>query len=361
MAVVLPATDEEASHVMAAALLATLASAALALLVALPFHDALAVMLGNRDIAPWLPLVAASLVFINAYQILSYWTTRKGQYQRLAISRVSRAVAIAGANLTGGMLHAGASGLVAGAVTGQAVGAVTLAWQTLRDGTLRLRDVRWEGVRTAAHRHREFPLFAAPTSLLNSAATQAPVFLLTHAFGSRTAGQFSLTALVIAAPAALLASSVQQVYYQRIAALRSTRPELLRGYLLRTAGSLAAIAILPLLLLLALGPMLFTTVFGPEWRTAGEFARIVAFAAAINFVVSPVSSMLSVSGNITVGAAWKCVYFVTTVTALSIASRFSVRTFLGIYAVHQVVLYGVYFLLILRAASAVRARLSDSP
>jgi O-antigen/teichoic acid export membrane protein len=234
-----------------------------------------------------------------------------------------------------------------------------LAWQVWRDDGSLLAGITWGRIRSAAIRFREFALFAAPTSLLNSAAVQAPIFFLTHSFNPATTGQFSLAATVIAAPSALIATSVQQVYYQRIAALRNTHPDRLRDYLLRTSGYMAAIAVLPTVLLLGFGPFIFATVFGDEWRTAGEFARIVALAAAINFVVAPVSSMLSVSGNIKLGSVWKCAYFCTTIGTLSLASRLAIRPFLAVYAIHQIVLYGIYYALILRAASNVRGRPSD--
>jgi O-antigen/teichoic acid export membrane protein len=359
MAVVLPRRDDEAVNVMAAAILTTVGSALLIHIGAIAFGTHLALQLGNDAIGPWLPFVALSVVLINVFQVLSYWTNRKQRYDRLSFSRVSRALAVSGTNIGMGVMHVGAVGLVAGGIAGQGVGATTLAWQVWRDDGSLLAGITWGRIRSAAIRFREFALFAAPTSLLNSAAVQAPIFFLTHSFNPATTGQFSLAATVIAAPSALIATSVQQVYYQRIAALRNTHPDRLRDYLLRTSGHMAAIAVLPTVLLLGFGPFIFATVFGDEWRTAGEFARIVALAAAINFVVAPVSSMLSVSGNIKLGSVWKCAYFCTTIGTLSLASRLAIRPFLAVYAIHQIVLYGIYYALILRAASNVRGRPSD--
>lgn len=361
IAVVLPESDEEAVNVMGAAMLMTIGSAFVVLVVSFVCGRFLAERMGNPAIGAWLPLAALSILLINAYQILSYWTNRKQQYRRLSVSRVSRSLAISGTNVLLGVFRTGAAGLVAGTIVGQGAGAATLAWQVLREEHPSLAVLSWGRIRAAAVRYREFALFAAPTSLLNSAAAQAPIFFLTHSFDPATTGQFSLAAMIISGPSALLATSVQQVYYQRVALLQNSQPERLRAYLLRTAGYMTAIALIPLLILVTIGPSVFAIVFGEQWRAAGEYARIVAFASAINFVVAPVSSLLSVSGNIKVASAWKCVYFCTTVIVLSIASRYSVQTFLIIYAVHQVVLYAVYFGLILRAATRVVVGASIAP
>lgn len=59
---------------------------------------------------------------------------------------------------------------------------------------------------------------------------------------------------------------------------------------------LAALAVPLMGLLLAGGPWLFATVFGPDWRGAGELARSLAPYVALHFIASPLSVVLMAWG-----------------------------------------------------------------
>jgi O-antigen/teichoic acid export membrane protein len=65
----------------------------------------------------------------------------------------------------------------------------------------------------------------------------------------------------------------------------------------KTALGLAALAIPGLALIAALGPFVFVLVFGPRWRTAGEFVRIMAAPVALRLIASPVSAMYLIVGH----------------------------------------------------------------
>jgi len=57
---------------------------------------------------------------------------------------------------------------------------------------------------------------------------------------------------------------------------------------------LAQIAMPPALSLAVVGPDLFAWVFGPEWREAGVFARLMAPMLYFQFILSPISTVFSV-------------------------------------------------------------------
>jgi O-antigen/teichoic acid export membrane protein len=110
------------------------------------------------------------------------------------------------------------------------------------------------------------------------------------------------------------------------------------------------LSLVPLLTLLLFGPQLFAFLFGETWRTAGVYAQILAPAFAIRFIVSPVSTIFAVTGNLRLGSAWQVLYFFTTTIVLTVASKFDGKVFVLIYTIHELILISLYFSFILRSA-----------
>jgi O-antigen/teichoic acid export membrane protein len=58
---------------------------------------------------------------------------------------------------------------------------------------------------------------------------------------------------------------------------------------------LLIIAVIPFILLFFLAPFLFSFIFGPEWRVAGEYTQIMTVMFFLSFVVSPLSNMFIIA------------------------------------------------------------------
>jgi O-antigen/teichoic acid export membrane protein len=207
-----------------------------------------------------------------------------------------------------------------------------------------------------AKKYSDFPFFSAPTSLLDVLALQLPVLLLTKSSGPSVVGLFALSTRVIGVPLSLVGTCVGQVYYQWVADSERTDANL-RPYALKVAGYLGLMAAGPVLLAVVFAPVVFSIVFGNQWRTAGDYARILVFPLAARFIVSPLAVIMPASGNVRLNSAWKIIYFCSSAIVLYFASLSGPTAFLWIYCVLEMFLWGIYFVLILRVSGA--ARLSD--
>lgn len=115
LAILLPRQDKDALHITALATALSIAISALLFLVVLFFALPIAALLGDAALAPWLYWVPASTLLLGLYQSLNYWSNRKAQYKRLAISRTVQSGSAALAQLGIGYAGSGAVGLVGGA------------------------------------------------------------------------------------------------------------------------------------------------------------------------------------------------------------------------------------------------------
>ena len=349
-AAMLPARDEDALNLMAVGLAISFLASVAFLLAPWFFGGPIGALFGSDYIVTWLwyvPLVG----FIMAIQLVfSSWVNRKRQFKRQAASRVVEAVVAPAVSLGLGALAWGVGGLIAGLVGGK-VASTWMLGQSVKEGKKRGGlSIRVKTMIEQAHKYREFPLYLAPTSFLDILALQVPVLFLTRFFDPSVVGWFALTTRVIGAPLALVGTCVGQVYYQWIAEA-GRRNHDLRSYPVRVAAYLTIIVSGPLVVAVVFSPTLFSLAFGEQWRIAGEYARILVVPLAIKFIVSPLSATMPATGNIKLGSIWKIFYFSSTAVVLYIAAHFSAPTFLYIYGAHELVFYGLYFFLILKASA----------
>jgi O-antigen/teichoic acid export membrane protein len=229
-----------------------------------------------------------------------------------------------------------------------------MGWQVWKNENRKIKNVTCINMIEKAKKYREFPIYAAPASLLDAVSLQAPLLVLSYFYNAEYVGLFSLTIRVLAMPATLIGTAVGRVYHQRIAEARNSEPERLRSLILKSAKYLGLVVSGPVLVLVLFAPALFSFIFGEVWRDAGRFAQIIALAIGFRFVVSPLSTIIIVSGNIKLGAIWQVTYFISSFTTLIIAAQFSIEIFMIVFSIHEILLYSLYFCFIIRASGRVR-------
>jgi O-antigen/teichoic acid export membrane protein len=242
-----------------------------------------------------LPLAAAlpmAVLAAAASQGLGQWAARAGEFAALAWARVMQWGGAAVAQVGFGLLHAGPWGLIGGATLGAAVAAGLQARPAPAGGWRRL--LAPQPLRELARRHRDFPLLNTPHAFAGALQDTLALALLTASLGAPAAGAWALALRYLKAPASLVGGSLSQTLYPRLtqaASLAEGRALVRRNLLLLSALALPLMAVL-----LLGGPWLFATVFGPEWREAGELARSLAPYIALHFIASPLSVVMMAWG-----------------------------------------------------------------
>jgi len=272
---------------------ATLLALCLRMLLAM---TAMAVLVGAAWML-WADLpVAAALPFIvlaaAASQALAQWAARAGEFAALARARVMQWGGGALAQVGFGLLQAGPLGLIGGATLATAAAAAMQARPAPAGGWRDLLAPR--ALREMAVKHRDFPLLNTPHAFAGALQDTLAITLLTAWLGTPEAGAWALALRYLKAPASLVGGSLSQALYPRLTQATSLAEArtLVRHNLLL----LAALALPLMLALLAFGPWLFATVFGPEWRGAGELARSLAPYVALHFIAAPLSVVLMAWG-----------------------------------------------------------------
>lgn len=276
LAMVLPEADNEAGEIAALVLTITTVLCLLLLAAVAIAAPSLAAASGNAQQQAWLwmlPLMVGAIAFT---QVCVAFASRRRSFPRVAAANVTNQLVYVAASVGVGLTGAWLQGLALAKLLGQSAGTLILgASLATRPRQLRFPD------RAAAmvllKRYRQFLVFNTPYSLMGTIARDAPIFLFAASGASAPAGYYGLARTMLLAPTLLASNALSQVFYREAVSLKGTqRLQDLTLTLLRAGLTVGA----PLFAFCAVwGDLLFATIFGAGWRTAGLMAMWLAPAA----------------------------------------------------------------------------------
>ncbi|MEN5143112.1 MULTISPECIES: oligosaccharide flippase family protein [Pseudomonas] len=340
VAVMLPERDEDAASLVTLSICIASAISLVLLVIVSLFNEDIQALLNNKAIGPWLYLLPITVFVTGMWQALNYWNNRSKKFKRLAVSRVTQGggMTLAQFLLTG--LSTG--GLVLGYLVGQVGGLMVFLTRTWREDRAVLSRISLATMLVNARRYSKFPKYSTFGALLDNAAVQMPVLMLSKFYDTHIVGVFSLTFRALNLPMSLIATSFSQVLFQRFVVLQRENPDRLAPFVLKLFFGLLSLMVPLVGFVWVVGPELFALVFGETWRQAGEYATVLIFAVAIRFAVSPLSTVLAMDHNIKIGTLWQMIYFVTITSTLYIFRNAGMETFLLAFTLHEVALYSLY-------------------
>ena len=317
-------------------------------------RDAVVRALNAPELLPYLWLVPFALGGAALIEIGTHSATREQRFGEIFRSKLGQAVLMIFVQLL--CARTGAAGLVAGdAVSRFGAGSLLTFRATAVRG--RFRSVTWGGIRAAASRYRRFPLLYVWSSLLNVANVQIVPLLMSSAFGSAVAGQFSLANRVVFLPLTLIGQAVAAPFYARAVMTARERPEELLRLVSRTQRALFFSALLPVALVATLGPWLFSVVFGDAWVDAGRFARVFVAVLLVQLVFSPVSQLFNIFDKQHVHLIWSALLCIATFMAVELSVPYGPMAAVIALTCVNVTAYGIglaliaYWLRFVRAGS----------
>jgi O-antigen/teichoic acid export membrane protein len=346
LAMPLPQDDGDAASIGAVALVSSVMTALVVVIVLLFLGDDLARLTRAPGLEPFGWLLAVGVIAIGAYQVLNYWAVRRREYTRIARTKFIQGLSGVAVQLAGS-LFAGPAGLLFGQVTVHAAGGTSLGRAFWREDRAVLKTVSLKRMRAVAGRYRHFPLIQAPASLINSAGLRIPQLLISGIFGVHIAGLFALGTRVIAAPVTFIGLSIAQVYVGEISRLVSEDAPAALNLFLTTARKLFIYTVVPISLLTALGPWMFAFVFGAEWREAGVMVQALGAMYLAQIVVFPLSQTLVVLERQKLQLVWDSGRLALTVAALALPRVLGAGPYvtIAIFGIAMAVAYVVHFFL----------------
>ncbi|MCK6541074.1 oligosaccharide flippase family protein [bacterium] len=240
----------------------------------------------------WLPV----WIVLGAGNILlASWANRHAAYKVLSFSRalpplLAFIVMLSMYSWQGSTI----TGLVLGHISAAITLYITIFFGLRHEGKpIRHLAIDRMEIRNLLKRFKQFPTYGLLMTFLDQLTASLPLLIFTASFSPHDAACFALATNVLRLPSTVIGQGVAQVFYEMSAKL-SEDAALLRSFVINNIKFLSFFSLPFLIIIVTAGPWLFEWIFGAAWRDAGEYARYLVIAIAVNLVASPVSMISSV-------------------------------------------------------------------
>jgi lipopolysaccharide exporter len=297
LAIMLPEKDSDAANVLYLSIWVALGISVVCLALVALFRFPIAELLGDRRMATWLWSVPIILFVSDIYQSLNFWCGRMKQFQRLAFSRVFQALGTIIAQLALFALHVSSGfALIGGWIFGQAIAAIILAIQVMwHDMHFLIASYDTNSIRASLREYKNFPYYKAPYSFISNGASQL-IFVVLRIFSSlHVVGLYSLASRAIYLPVNLIASSMNQVFYEKAAT--EVQVGRLEDFVTRALRVQAILATPVLVFVVFEARLLFGELLGANWSDGGSYVVWLAFAGYMYFLTSWLDRVFDVRGR----------------------------------------------------------------
>lgn len=251
---------------------------------------------GYPALSQFLPYGLVVVFSTGLFGVFSYRLNRERAYKLLALANVVQRGGTVASQIVLGFCGATTLGLIFGNIAGfsLALGVVFFGFRKEFKLGFRSPCSRVEILAVAA-KHYRFPAFSAPQNFLNALSQNLPVFILGYFFDAQVVGSYWFAMRILQLPAGLIGQSVRQVFFKESSAISADSAAVRRLFRKLTLG-LAALIVLPVLLVFLFGPTMFDFVFGSSWLQAGEFSRWMFLWVGVGFCTPPATCIFSVYG-----------------------------------------------------------------
>jgi O-antigen/teichoic acid export membrane protein len=217
-------------------------------------------------------LIPITILITGTYFILEQWGIRNKSFKRLAISQTVRTSSIGTSQTIFGFYNPKAAVLIVLYSLGILFQTIYLTIKSKSIFTIQRCELTYKSL---IYKYRQFPLYRAPHTVLNSVAFSAPVIVLSSFFGTSTVGYFALAFNMLLVPVTLLGKSFGDVFYAEITN-RYQQGLDIAPMLKKAHRSLFLLGIAPFGTVAIAGPEIFGIVFGEEWQSSGIYGQWIA-------------------------------------------------------------------------------------
>ena len=237
-------------------------------------------------------LLPVSVFLLGLVEILNTWAVRWKKFKLLSKANVLQSLIGTISKIIFGLMNIGPIGLVIGQIFVQAGSVVTLFKFYLTNFDKKIISTR--RMIFIALYYIDIPKYRLPSQVFLSLSMNMPILFYSSHYGSEVAGKVGLALMVLSLPISLIGNTVGQAFYGEIAALGRKNPVKIEKISRDLLKKLLLVSLLPFILLIVYGEVVFEIAFGTEWMEAGQYARIMAAYLVANLASAPLVNILNV-------------------------------------------------------------------
>ncbi len=251
---------------------------------------------GNSMLYQWLYVLPVFTFFSGVAQSLNNWFNRKKKYQKIVYYRVTNAVTNSGGALFFGYIHFPLNGLIISIISSSIVSISVFFIEIKSDFQQFKNSINKERMKSLAKEYKRFPLTNSVQSISDALQIYGIVYFIDKFFGNPLLGIYSMSSRILQVPMNFIGGAMAQVFYQQASETYIAKGDM--KALIRSTMLKSALLALPVLIVLVLlGPWLFSAILGEKWYDAGVYAQILAPWMLLDFIRAPLSQVPIIVGK----------------------------------------------------------------
>lgn len=291
-AILLPERDEDSANIVVLCLCIVVFTA-LAAAVFLFFSSSYIETAFNAPgFSGYLSLIPLAVIFSTFAYIFGYWLSRKEEFGTIAKANIYSSFTGKGVSAGYGFISPSPLGLILGTIVNDGTICFILGKKMLADMAI-FSKTSYARIKELAIRYKKFPLYSMGSDTLGVASVQIAPFILALFFSPVIVGFYSMAYLILRLPSKLIGNAIGTVFFQKA----SSEKNLTGGVdaVVKAVHSrLISLGMFACLIVMIIGPELFSFVLGSRWITAGVYAQIFAPWFFVSFISAPLGYIFSV-------------------------------------------------------------------
>ena len=257
--------------------LSTVALVSTLVLLSVPFSSEIASLFGSEDLAHWYFLMPIYVAATALWNICDSLVIRKKLFKYISIYLILLAIYNVSLKILLGYLGWGTAGLILSAVSGSvlillAICLYAQAKEKLFSGLGNRPTVN--SVLAIAKEYIKFPKYSLSRKTINLLSKSLPIFLLSAHFGMTEIGLYSMGLLLAHTPINVACGSLYKIMF-RFVSEKVWNGEKILPVIKKYIASVLMVGIPSFALLYFILPDLTSIILGENWRTSGEYIRLM--------------------------------------------------------------------------------------
>ena len=254
----------------------------------------------------WLLMVL--LLIHGPIAIYSNLLNKCGNYNILAYSNLFNGGAQGGFRIIWRLITNIGNGLIIGTVLAHLTNLIFLL---IKSPKIKVFNASFGQVAKVAKLYIKFPLYDAPALLLQFAALNLPVIILSFFFSRTEIGSYSLIVQLLILPISFIGSAMGKVYYQQLSSHSSfEQADEIRTSTILVLKILGYLCAIPCLFIGLGGDSFIVWFLGSKWTTAGNIAICMAIWSIPTILTESFKPLFRVKDTQHFLLAIEAVYFV---------------------------------------------------
>lgn len=241
-------------------------------------------------------VVSLTALFTGIGNGIAYYTNRISEFKSLAQAKVARSSSKASSSLLFGFVKLSSVGLNFSELISSIVYFSFLSVKSKIFLGLKLMPTKHSlfEAKSTLIRYKNFIKYSVPSGVMENVSAYMPALLVPLYFGFNYLGLFAFAQRIINFPSTLISQAFGEVFKQKFSD-RYSKGEACLPLFYRTIKRLLLIAAPGYFILYIIAPEFFILVFGDNWEFSGVLTRYMIPMIILQFIVSPLSSVLLIT------------------------------------------------------------------